>query len=182
MPRLFYGIDIPGMVKSDVKSAQKLLTLQGIIADSWTNPDLLHITVLFLGVLDSGEMPKLLRAGELAAKDTSPFSLWTGNFGTFVKNRILWLGFDEERSDMFSLKALNRSLRDQLAGELPIEFDTRPFRAHLTLARKLKDASKLDKASRLQSTEIQVTELCLFESIRIDGVLQYPVRHRFKLG
>jgi RNA 2',3'-cyclic 3'-phosphodiesterase len=179
VPRLFYGVDIPGSVKSDVKAAQKQLKEEGVIADSWTNPALLHVTVLFLGMLDGEELPGLMAAGRSAVQGVSPFSIWTGKFGVFAKNRILWLGFAEEESDVSALKTLNRSLNEALSGKLPVELDTRPYRAHLTLARKLKEATKLDQANQLPRTEIRVTELCLFESTRIDGVLQYPVRHRF---
>ncbi len=181
MPRLFYGIDVPVSVKSEAKMAQKMLMEQGIVAESWTNANLLHVTVLFLGMLDALEMPKLLAAGQDAVKEVQPFLLWTGEFGSFAKNRILWLGFDE-RSDMSSLTKLNQLLRNRLAGEIPIEFDIRPYRAHLTLARKLKDSSKLSQATPMSKQEIPVTELCLFESTRINGILQYPIRNRFKLG
>ncbi len=182
MPRLFYGIDMPNPIKLEAKAAARKLMELGIVADSWTNTDLLHITVLFIGMVDSGYLPDLLAVGKTTAKAVSPFSLWTGSFGVFPKNRILWLGVNESSSDLQALRQLNGSLAEQLSSILPVELDTRPFRPHLTLARKLRDGIKVTDAISFPKMEIRVSQLCLFESVRIGGVLEYPVRHRFTLG
>ncbi len=182
MPRLFYGIDMPVKVKDEARNARRWLTDGGVVADSWTNADLLHITVLFIGMIDTNYLPDMVAAGEFAVRSMNRFSLRTDSLGVFPKNKILWLGLDDKKSELSALSNLHDTLIHQLETVLPVEFDKRPFRPHLTLARKLRDSSRIGEADSFPKMDIEVTELCLLESIRIGGVLQYPVRHRFKLG
>jgi RNA 2',3'-cyclic 3'-phosphodiesterase len=179
--RFFYGIAISDELKERLRSEQGNLQSARIAADGWSNPALLHITSLFLGPVEEPYRPMLLQAGLAVATSLAPFSLTTGKLNVFVHNKVLWLGFEEKGGGLAKLAYLNEALKDQLTQKLPIEFDERPYKAHLTLARKVKDATRLKKVAPLEATTIEVTEFCLFESLREEGQLVYPIRARFPL-
>ena len=181
MPRYFFGIDLPPSVKTVLRDAQTNLQSHHIIADGWSNPDLLHVTSLFIGIVDMSFLPLLDEAGRAAARCVNPFELTTGQYGVFAKNKVLWLGL-AQASEKTALTQLHLALLSSLTGKLPVDFEERAYRPHLTLARKLKDAARLKKVRAPEPTSFVVNELCLFESLREDGQLVYPIRQRYPLG
>lgn len=182
MPRYFFGVDVPVDVKAQLRAIQQTLRAAKVEANGWSNPDLLHVTTLFIGMVDASVEPVLREAGAGAAAAVAPFQLITGTYGVFARNKVLWLGFDEKESDLDALSQLHDSLLTMLTDRVPVELDPRPYRAHLTLARKLRDATRLRKVEAPPKFSIPVHELCLFESVRVDGgPLTYPIRVRFPL-
>lgn len=182
MTRLFFGIDLPLELKELIRTDQQRLKECGIVAEGWSNPNLLHITTLFIGEIDEAYIPEICRAGQLAAATTDAFELAFHSFGVFAQNKVLWIGFDEKSQQFKSLLNISTVLHEFLSDKLPVELDARPYRAHVTLARKLKDATRLRKIFFELTKTFTVTELCLFESKRIHGELVYPVRERFELS
>lgn len=182
MTRLFFGIEVPGFVRESVWEQVQGLRSQGIEAGNWTRPDLYHITVLFLGELPAE--PWLSRLHEVAghaAERAQVFSLTLNHVGAFAKNRILYAGLEENRGTEV-LTELANSLGQTLRCDLP-NLDQRPYRPHLTLARKLRlneDQGLFPDGLALgPMVNFEVAKLSLFASTRIDGRLAYPVIERF---
>lgn len=97
-------------------------------APVWTDRSLWHVTVVFIGNCDPGQL-----ADRLGAVDFDPFELRFQGAGTFPERgappRVLWAGVG---GDLDALHALHRAARDAAvrAGAGP---DPRPYRPHLTL-------------------------------------------------
>ena len=90
----------------------------------------LHITLAFLGPLD-GPVVDRLRAGA-AAITADPFSLHLDEFGWWRKPRVVWLAATHIPNALLELvTAVNTLIQAQ-----GIRPDTRPYRPHLTIARK----------------------------------------------
>jgi 2'-5' RNA ligase len=100
----------------------------------------MHLTLAFLGAQPEERLPALERIGAAAAGATRPGRLRLGEAGSFGSRReprVLWV---DVRGDVELLASLQRSLNGGLAAEgLPVE--ERPFRAHITLARRRERAS-----------------------------------------
>lgn len=89
----------------------------------------LHLTLIFLGNTDS----KRQKCYERALQDLQApsFTLRLDTIGYWPKPRILWLGTSQPSNDLADLV---RDLQDRLSG-CGYKPETRPFNAHVTLAR-----------------------------------------------
>ncbi|MFG2296191.1 RNA 2',3'-cyclic phosphodiesterase [Streptomyces sp. NPDC048603] len=100
----------------------------------WNRIEDWHITLAFLGELPSAVVPALRQPlAELAAA-RGPVELALRGGGHF-DDRVLWTGID---GDLDGLHRLATDVR-AVVRECGIEFEERPLRPHLTLARARRD-------------------------------------------
>ena len=97
----------------------------------------LHLTLAFLGEVADTRREAVAQAAAAAAASVGPFELSLTDIGifqrgTFGRAGVLWLGGPATEP----LTALVRDLKDRLI-EAGFGLDRKPFRPHLTLARKL---------------------------------------------
>lgn len=93
----------------------------------------LHLTLKFLGETEEGLVPNVVEAMRQATSDSTPASLrlrGTGAFPDLSRIRVIWVGV--EGAD--GLAAVARRL-DELVEPLGYARESRPWTAHLTLAR-----------------------------------------------
>jgi 2'-5' RNA ligase len=159
----------------------------GLSNDSikWTNPDNIHITLVFLG--DTNEEHIKTITATLAGKieGLGKFELLirgAGVFKNFSDPRVIWTGI--ERSE--ELIQLNDFIKNGLKGA-GINIEDRPFKPHLTLGRikDLKTGNTLKELiEKYRNTEIQkvpVNEVILYESILLQSGPVYKPLYKFKL-
>ena len=131
--RSFIAIELPAAVISLLDNVQQELKVLRLKA-RWVRPQNIHLTLKFLGNIDSGEIEKIGRAMVDAAGDSAPFTLTIGGIGFFPdikRPRVIWVGLDGAKPALFNLQ---RNLADRLAiAGFPKE--ERSFKAHLTLGR-----------------------------------------------
>ena len=180
MRRTFIAIDIPASVK-----LKKLLEL--LRADftedkiRWVNPEILHITLSFLG--DTSEQ-QIYYISEQLEKITSGYSsidLHFKELGVFpnLRNpRVLWIGM--ERNEL--LETLQGEIEAMLCN-YGINRENKPFSPHLTIARikwiddidKLKYWLQKYKGETIQKTKIG--EIIYYESrLTSNGPIYNPVK------
>lgn len=108
-------------------------------------PELMHLTLAFLGWVDEARLDDAAAAVAAAAAAGAPARVSLGATGRFPPSgrpRVLWLGLTEGAAE---LGLLGEGVRTELrARSLP--FDDRPFAPHLTLARVRDDADRDDLA------------------------------------
>ena len=131
--RTFLGIGLPDGVRDAVASATaRLRGLQAPV--SWTAPGNLHITLIFLGEIDPGQVPVIENAARAVASGSGPFSLTAEGVGAFPGTRyprILWVGILEP---LELVRQLQQNIQDALSGAgFPPE--DRPFHPHITVGR-----------------------------------------------
>jgi 2'-5' RNA ligase len=135
--RIFVAIEPPAEVRERLVAIQReLRTRAGRAAGDarWAPPENLHLTLQFLGAV-AEEAVDAVRAAVAAAATAAPkLSLAVEGAGAFPsprRPRILWAGLG---GDVAPLAALVADLGARLA---PLGFppESRPFHAHLTLAR-----------------------------------------------
>ena len=144
----------------------------------WVRLDTLHVTVRFLGQTAEERIAEIAEATAEIAGRTQPFEVVISGGGAFPspdRPRVLWLGIAAGGDDLERLAA---TTNERLAA-IGWEPDTRPFRAHLTLARSdvvragPRLARRLIAAAEGLSTRWQADRLVLFESVTGGG----PARH-----
>lgn len=128
----------------------------------------LHLTLVFLGSVSSA----LRQCLELAVADihSAPFTLVFDQAGYWRKPQVSWLGCSELPDPLLSLvHALNTA-----ATECGLKPDTRPYRPHLTVARKV----RRDPGEFLLTPLVwRVERFALVESMsQPEGLFYRPVR------
>ncbi len=148
--RLFVAVELPedvrealGHVQEDLRRRVERVARQGRRSVRWTRPEGIHVTLKFLGATPLSRVGPLIDALRSAV---TPFRLalrpaGVGNFGGRNQLRTLWVGLD---GDVAGLAALAGAI-DRAVTPLGYAPETRPFRAHLTLARL---ANHVDPAER----------------------------------
>lgn len=100
----------------------------------WVRLDGLHMTMRFLGPTLEERVAAAGEAVRVAAASSAAFDVVIGGAGTFPptgRPRALWLGVRDGETELAELSAtVDRAL--MVSGW---EFEAKPFRAHLTLAR-----------------------------------------------
>jgi 2'-5' RNA ligase len=149
--------------------------------------DGLHVTVRFLGPTPPDRLPGVERAVVAAATASKPFRLRLHGGGGFPRPdrpRTLWLRITDGADELADLA---RRVDDELAAHgWPRE--TRPFRAHLTLARSdgVRAGPKTLRALIAEAATLDVSwtadELVLFESVTGGGPARYDALLRAPLG
>jgi RNA 2',3'-cyclic 3'-phosphodiesterase len=133
--RLFVAVPIP---PGTTRACERLI--DGVRGSDvagrlrWVRPDGLHLTLRFLGATAPTRVPDLEAALVAATEGFAAFDVALAGAGAFPSPRrpsTVWLGVAAGSAE---LEALARRLAPGLAG-LGWPPETRPFRAHLTVAR-----------------------------------------------
>lgn len=150
----------------------------------WVRFDGLHLTLRFLGPTPDERIDAIDAAMAAAAAGERPFRVTLGGAGAFPsarRPRAIWLGIV---AGVDVLSRIAERLEDALV-DAGWARDTRPFRAHLTLARSdgvragPATASALISAAETFETDFEVDRLILFESHTGGGPARYePVAER----
>lgn len=129
--RAFIALELPDELRFQVKDLA--CQLQGQVKGRFLPPQNYHVTLAFLGDVSQFHVIASIEALEAACAQAGPVCLASNELGRFGKARdaTLWLGF--KQSD--KLAALAQAVRDQLAVR-GVPFDDKPFKAHVTLARR----------------------------------------------
>jgi 2'-5' RNA ligase len=134
----------------------------------WVDPAMLHVTLAFLGEQPAERFDILKTVGESAAGASEPGMLRLGQPGSFGSRKapsVLWIGLD---GDLAALTEVQSRLSAQLRGA-GFKLEDRPFRAHITLARRRASAPAgavpgWPPARRPEPVEFPMRQLTLFES------------------
>lgn len=100
----------------------------------WVKPELLHLTLKFLGDVELLEVPQICDIVTQAVAELPPFSVrvvGAGAFPNVQQPRTVWLGMEDPTGE---IAALHEALEVALA---PLGFrrEARRFRPHLTIGR-----------------------------------------------
>jgi len=167
MRRTFIAIDIPVAVK--LKGLLELLRVDMIEEKiRWVNPEILHITLSFLGDTSEEQVNYISEQLEKIGSGYSSMDLHFKELGVFPnlrKPRVFWVGM--ERNEL--LENLQGEIEVKLR-DYGINRENRPFKPHLTIARikRIDDIDKLKywlqkyKGETIQKTKIG--EVIYYES------------------
>ena len=97
----------------------------------WTKPDKLHVTLVFLGDVEPARVPAVVEAA--TGLCSNPFHLVLDYAMPIYRSGMLWLTSRQPPDELGSL-VKELTMRLQPCGFEP---ETRHFRPHVTLARKL---------------------------------------------
>lgn len=177
--RLFIGLAVPEDVRRELLGRLEEWRRRFPFA-RWAHPADWHITLHFIGETDADRVPAVIRALDEAAAGARPFEVRLRGLGTFgppARPSVLHVLPDGRHEP---LRALHAALGAALAREIGFMPDRRPYRPHLTLARRYAGAAPWDPAEAAAETfgvAWTAMDLCLFRS-RLGSAPMYAVIHR----
>jgi 2'-5' RNA ligase len=187
--RCFIAIDLNEKIRRQLAKLQQELQKKADVKTGdvkWVRPDLVHLTLKFLGEVRDENIAEVCKAvGDVAGRHAG-FELDVGGVGYFGKGsaKVLWVGAGDNSSELVGLQG---DIEENLARAGWRE-ETRRFTGHLTLCRirnpragrALAELSK--DYEKLELGLIKVEELCVYQSeLRPTGPI-YTVLSRSQLG
>jgi 2'-5' RNA ligase len=151
-------------------------------------PELLHVTLAFLGPTPDERMADVTSAVEAAASGVTAFDIeidHSGRFPASGKPRVAWLGVGAGAT---AVLALGQRVRAELARR-EIAFDRKPLRAHVTFGRIREDVGVVDaraieaavEAMRIPRLRFRADAAVVFESVLSPRGPRYTPRSRASL-
>lgn len=142
--RTFIAINFPDDLKNSIKVFQNQLKDPRLNFVKWVDPELMHITLRFLGDRSEKEINSVKEVLRPLASRISIFSLRTGQTGFFPNinsARIFWLGLEGNTDKLYDLyNMVEEALRKE-----GFEKEKKAFTGHITLARLRDYCSKEDR-------------------------------------
>ncbi|WP_042459799.1 RNA 2',3'-cyclic phosphodiesterase [Neobacillus dielmonensis] len=133
MAHYFYAVKIPDETKTVMKEHMERLK-RSLPFSRWVHHQDIHITLAFLGYAEQEQLVAAHKNVEIALRDEKAFPLKINKLGVFGKSdrpRVFWA--DAEYSpELHQLRKKVFSACEQADFNL----ETRPYRPHITLARK----------------------------------------------
>lgn len=186
--RLFIAIPAPPAVRR--WAAEVISTLRGPGEVRWVAPELLHLTLKFLGETPAGLVPKIAENLAEKANEFSRIVVELGRVGAFPNLRrpqTLWLGIEGQETGM--LTALTAGIERALL-PLGIPKEGKAFKPHLTIGR-VKGPRGLAELSRALVREAErdaaqiewwVEEFTLVRSVLRPAGPEYTSLYHFPLA
>ncbi|MDP9245737.1 MAG: RNA 2',3'-cyclic phosphodiesterase [Chloroflexota bacterium] len=183
--RLFIAVPLP----TELTDRAAALLPPALPALKPVRPELMHITLAFLGWTPDDRLDDVVGAAREATAGHHSFDLATAGAGRFPGSgrlRVVWLGIGAGSEPLSALAAdVARALR---AGNLT--FEDRPFAPHLTLARLRVDASAPEwrtVAAAIDGLEVpelrtRVDRIAVVESVVSPKGPRYTVRAELPLS
>ena len=133
--RVFCAVELPAEVRARAAGhIERLRDAAGDVRAGWERAEKMHLTLKFLGEIETARVADLSSAAERAVKLVQPFELSLAGAGAFPPRglpRVLWLGVADATS---GLARLRHSLEDECE-RAGFARERKPFHPHLTIAR-----------------------------------------------
>ncbi|MCA1960265.1 MAG: RNA 2',3'-cyclic phosphodiesterase [Desulfomonile sp.] len=180
--RAFIAIELPEGVKFFLKEiVAELKSFGGDVR--WTRPEGIHLTLKFLGNVQSETIPTIRKILEPELALQQPFSVAVRGLGAFPglnRPRVLWVGVSAAEGTLAPLVAKVEELMEPLG--FPKE--TREFNPHLTIGRVKSGRLNRDLTSAIRQMGFisgpgfEATSAVLFQSIlKPSGAEYVPLAH-----
>ncbi len=182
--RAFVAINLPDELMVKLKEVRdSLASSQKDV--SWVRPGAIHLTLKFLGDIETEEVDKVAEALFLASAGIKAFTLkaeGVGGFPNLKSPRVIWVGIRESPE----LIRLQKNIDERLF-ESGFEKDDRPFNPHLTLARVKTPGAGRELGKRVEESKIDIDVdfkadyFVLFRSVLSPKGAEYTELRRFDL-
>ncbi len=183
--RCFVAIELPDSIQQVLTEIQSVLR-EEIENASWTRFDNFHLTLKFIGEVESKKIERIDAILQQTLLSYKPFSIEIGGIGTFPnmsRPRVVWIGL--KHGDGNVRKLANLINRDLV--KVGITQESR-YHPHLTLARLRRQVnleSKIEifkQFEKVDGTGLSVKLIALIKSdLQHSGAVYTPLQH-YKLG
>ena len=184
--RLFVAVDISPPVRERIEQIQQQLRKETNLSDkavTWVRPDLIHLTLKFMGEVDDRDVTGVCDAVTRTAGQFGPFEFEVAGLGVFGRPaRVVWAGISRCEPLLQLQAQLDRELTRR-GGPM----DNRPFAGHLTLCRVKNTsagrvlAAAVDRYAEESLGTVSAEDVRIYQSVLSRGGPEYSVVSRAKL-
>lgn len=177
--RLFVALNLPDDVRARINT-ELLEPLQAAARGvRWVRPEMLHVTLAFLGERSDVEAREASRVVEELAHGRAPLRVTLHGLGAFpsvARPRVVWLGLD----DPSGVRQLHRAFERERA-RLGVPAEGRAYHPHVTLGRvpgespTLRDALAPGLPVHDFQADVTLTSVDLMRSETTPAGLHYSV-------
>ncbi|MBU1098906.1 MAG: RNA 2',3'-cyclic phosphodiesterase [Bacteroidetes bacterium] len=150
--RLFISLEIPEYIQEEIIKLRQEIYGVGAERIRWEEKEKLHLTLKFLGEIDSTLESQICSALHTVSSKYQSLHLEFSKFGLFLRSgipSILWVGI--KNNDL--LLKLQRDIDNQLS-RLNIKKDKRKFSAHITILR-LKGKENMEQINNFMDYSLE---------------------------
>ncbi len=156
--RLFVALLLPEPVKAAIARAQQELRATLVSSQvRWTTLEQFHLTLRFLGSVETTHLPSLTRSLESVAKQFAPPHLQAAGIGCFPtphSPRVVWAGIGDAEAQLGPLQRTVQQATLPFTAEPPED----RFTGHITLGRiKRFDRSEAESLAKVAAGFAQVS-------------------------
>ena len=191
MVRAFIAVDMSQEAREALADVISELQGTGISGVRWASSGGIHLTLKFLGDIESTQVDPTLEGIGRAAEASEPFTLSISELGAFPgpnNPRVIWVGL---KGDLEPLGNLQQRIDHEVQSALGLPLETRPFTPHLTVGRLWDRVSSEQRHSVGKAisdvavrSEVrwQVTEVDLVRSTLAPSGAQYDILGSRQVG
>lgn len=164
--RAFIAIELSNEIKAELERIESVLKSRSSAPAKWVNPESTHLTLKFLGDMNSDTVTEVLDAIKSGADGIPSFRIQLAGLGVFpnaFRTQVVWAGLS---GNMDRLEQLQRKIEIEME-KLGFPREKRRFSPHLTLARVRNHATH-DERKRLG--DIVTGTPFTGSSIKVDSV------------
>lgn len=159
--RIFIAIRFTAEFCDALQETQRRLQQRGV-SGNYCSRQNLHLTLAFVG--ETTQIDEIRAA--VGSVKFNPFEIETGQLGIFgQRSKVIWAGVKGEQYVEF----VANQLRTELTAN-GVKFDSRPFKAHVSL---LRQPSAFVTNVEVPRATMTVTRISIMKSERINGQLIY---------
>jgi 2'-5' RNA ligase len=184
--RIFCAVDLA--INARASLMKHINRLREAVPDaqaSWSREENIHLTLKFLGEIQTPRVNSLSSSATRAVAAFSPFQITVEETGVFPKPgtpRVLWIGVKDVSG---KLAELHNCLEEECA-RAGFAREERPFHPHLTIARLRKPQGVRTLAAaheemRFEAVAVAVAELLVIRSEPSGAGSRYTVISRHRL-
>jgi len=185
--RLFVGVDLSGAVRDAVENSIAAIPIKKP-PWRWTQPGSWHVTLKFIGDVDQPLVDSIAKVLTSVATGFSPFQISVTTLDGFPRvesPRVIFYKVDQGAEELGQLAdAVDRALHERLS----IPTESKPFRAHVTVARVKQPVDRkigelLSGVPKLREVGQEVSSFVLMRShldrqgARYERVKQFALTH-----
>ena len=180
--RLFVAINLPKSLKEKIADflLPKKKQLKNAFGIKWFDPEIMHITLGFLGDVEERKINTLSEIISTSVQNFFKTTLCTNSFSGFPNKDFPNIVYLETIEKGNTLPTLQKDLSNNL---LKNDFiiDKRPWTPHITIAR-IKQKTKLDLDSwKFEPNVFEVNSIELMESVLKESGPKYMEINTFEL-
>lgn len=163
--RTFIAVEFSEALKAEIACIQQAMK-QEMGRLKWVSATNFHLTLKFLGDVESSKIGALGEGLARAVEGTVPFNVGFAGVGGFPKTqqpRVLWLGIDRGKAELINLQ----KVVDEALAAQGFSRETKPFSPHMTLARAHEGANLMEIGQKLAQVRVEPTLSDLVACIRV---------------
>jgi 2'-5' RNA ligase len=180
--RSFVAVSISEGARRQIGELLARLRREQCPAVRWVKPELMHLTLAFLGEVSQDFLASAKARLIEVAQQHQAFTAQLNGLGAFpnpTRARVVWIGTEQGRSEVCALQSdVVRAL-----GSVGYQPERRPFSPHLTIGRlRMPDDVSKAVAAQFESESFTVDHLILFRSVLGPAGPTYSVLAEFPLS